>query len=149
LEIRAAREASPRLRELILAAGQHAEQLAHYSTEDAAAYAAYAQARRDRRPQAEIQAALRRAIDTPIAAVRTTLASLELCRESAALLTGPMAADARGAAALLAGVVQAILCTVDVNLLALEGESLARQLRAERLALEKEAVELARRILGQ
>jgi len=68
LEITARKHDSVRLRELIEAAGQGAERLVELAAEDGAAYAAYMQARRERSP--DLQAALRRAVETPLAAIR-------------------------------------------------------------------------------
>src|SRR5215471_10985585 len=88
--------------------------------EDRAAYGIYREALKlpkgtDERRQA-ITSALRRATEMPLAAARTAASAIDLCRQAASVVPGDIAADARGAAALLAGTVRAILASVDANL---------------------------------
>lgn len=145
LEVAARKHDSPRLRELIGAAGGDAERLVKLAEEDGATYAAYMQARRERSP--EVQAALRLAIDSPLNAARAAAGGIDLCVEAAGFTRGAIAADVAGAAALLAGAVRAILCTVDANLRAVEDEALAGAVAAERRLLEEHATGQAGKVL--
>jgi formiminotetrahydrofolate cyclodeaminase len=145
LEVVARKHDSARPRELIRAAGETAERLAALAAEDGAVYAAYMQARRERSPA--LQAALRRAVETPISAARAGSVSIDLCREAAGYTRGPIAADVAGAAALLEGAVRAILCSVDANLRAVEDEVFAQAVAAERDTLEMRAIRQAEGVL--
>jgi formiminotetrahydrofolate cyclodeaminase len=137
LEVTARKQSSERLAELIRSAERHAERLAQLAEEDGAAYAAYVEARRKRSP--EIQATLRRAIETPLEAARAAAEGIELCVEVATFTRGAITADVKGAAALLAGAVRAILCTIDVNVSAVEDPAFAHTVREERRKLEERA----------
>jgi formiminotetrahydrofolate cyclodeaminase len=145
LEVAARKHDSARLRELIEAAGRGAERLVELADADGAAYAAYMQARREHSP--EVQAALRRAIDSPLNAARAAAGGIDLCLEAAGFTHGAIAADVGGAAALLAGAVRAILCTVDANLRALTDEVLSGAAAAERRRLEELATGQAEKVL--
>jgi formiminotetrahydrofolate cyclodeaminase len=145
LEVAARKSDSARLRELIEAAGRGAERLVELADADGAAYAAYMQARREHSP--EVQAALRWAIDSPLNAARAAAGGIDLCLEAAGFTRGAIAADVGGAAALLAGAVRAILCTVDANLRALTDEALAGAAAAERRRLEELATGQAEKVL--
>jgi formiminotetrahydrofolate cyclodeaminase len=145
LEVAARKHDSVRLRELIEAAGVGAERLMKLAEEDGAAYAAYMQARREHSP--EVQAALRRAIDSPLNAARAAAGCIDLCLEAAGFTRGAIAADVAGSAALLAGAVRAILCTVDANLRALEDEALAGAVAAEMQLLGEHATGQAGKVL--
>jgi formiminotetrahydrofolate cyclodeaminase len=145
LEVAARKHDSARLHELIEAAGEDAERLVALAEEDGAAYAAYMQARRER--SGEVQAALRRAIDSPLNAARAAAGGIDLCLEAAGFTRGAIAADVAGSAALLAGAVRAILCTVDTNLRALEDEALAGAVAAEMQLLGEHATGQAGKVL--
>jgi formiminotetrahydrofolate cyclodeaminase len=145
LDVAARKHDSTRLRELIEAAGRDAGRLVELAEEDGVAYAAYMQARREHSP--EVQAALRRAIDSPLNTARAAAVGIDLCVEAAGFTRGAIAADVAGAAALLAGAVRAILCTVDANLQAVEDEALARAGAAERESLEMHAIRQAEVVL--
>ena len=148
LEISAQKQEREQLERLIEAARREAEKLARLSREDGTAYAAYVEARRAR--SAETQAALWRAIETPLAAARAAAAGIDICAEVAGTVRGAMAADVAGAAALLAGAVRAILCSVDANLRSVEDKAFAGQVATERRELEakaaREADETVRRV---
>jgi formiminotetrahydrofolate cyclodeaminase len=109
------------------------EQLAH---EDGFVYAAYLRARKVSDGE---QAALRRAIETPLEAARAAASGLDLCVEALGFIGGAIAADARGAANLLRGAVHAILCSVDENLRAVKDEVFFGQIAAERRKLAERA----------
>ena len=129
LETTAHKQSWERLGELIHKAGSESERLVHLAREDGVVYAAYLQARRERSP--EVQAALRRAIATPLAAARSAASGIDLCGEALGFTSGAIAADVRGASALLAGAVRAILYSVDENLRGVENEAYAREVREE------------------
>jgi len=145
LEIAGRKHDSARLRELIDAAARGAEHLIALAAEDGAAYAAYMKARKEGSP--DVQAALRRAIESPLAAARAAAGGIDLCAEAAGHTRGAIAADVGGAAALLAGAVRAILCSLDANLGLLDDEVFAREMAAERRRLEMHAIRQADRVL--
>lgn len=117
------------LGELIHKVESESERLVQLAREDGVVYAAYLQARRERSP--EVQAALRRAIATPLAAAHSAASGIDLCGEALGFTYGAIAADVRGASALLAGAVRAILCSVDENLRGVENEAYSREVREE------------------
>lgn len=145
LEVAARKQHSERLRELIEAAGESAERLVALAAEDGAAYTAYVQALKERSP--ELQAALRRAIESPLNAARTAAIGIDLCQEAAGFTRGAIAADVGGAAVLLAGAVRAILCSLDANLRALDDQEFAHAVAEERRRLEDLAVTRAEKVL--
>src|SRR3984893_2845912 len=144
-----------RLRELIEAARGEAAQLARLADEDRAAYTEYARALRLPKAADEERAArrtamdlaLRKATETPLAAARSAVAAIELCAEAASIARGAVAADIGGAAALLAGAVRAIMCSVDANLRELPDQPFRREAAAQRRALEETAVRQADAVL--
>jgi formiminotetrahydrofolate cyclodeaminase len=125
----ARKRSSERLGELIHEAENESNRLVQLAREDRAVYAAYLQARRERSP--EVQAALRGAIETPLAAARSAASGLDLCGEALGFTCGAIAADVRGASVLLAGAVRAILCSVAENLGEVVDEAYAREVLAE------------------
>jgi formiminotetrahydrofolate cyclodeaminase len=137
LETAARKHESERLGELVRAVEREAARLEELAAEDGAVYAAYMQARREHSP--EVQRALRRAIETPLAAARAAAAGIDLCHEADGLIAGAMHADVRGAEALLAGVVRAILCTVEENLRGVEEAGSVREMTAESESLRTRA----------
>lgn len=137
---------SVRVRELIEAAQQAAERLVELAAEDGAAYAAYMQARRER--SEEEQAALRRAIETPMRVARAATNGINLCLETAGYTRGAIAADVAGAAALLAGAVRATLCSVDANLELLDDQAFLHAIAAERQMLEMHAIRQAEAVFA-
>ncbi|HJT90022.1 MAG TPA: cyclodeaminase/cyclohydrolase family protein [Bryobacteraceae bacterium] len=136
---------------LIEGARSEAARLKKYADADPEAYAGYLQARRlprntdeEREAREEAMArALRRATAVPLAAARAAAAALELCQEAAVLASGPVTADLRAAALLLAGAISALLLTVDANLPSLGESPFAREAAAERGALEDRASRIA------
>lgn len=155
LEIAARKNESEPMRELIEAARMEAAQLARLADEDRAAYTEYAKALRLPKTNDEERAARRRAMDlallkateTPLAAARSAVAAIELCAEAAGIARGAIAADIGGAAALLAGAVRAILCSVDANLRQLPDQPFRREAEAQRRALEERAVRQAEAVI--
>jgi formiminotetrahydrofolate cyclodeaminase len=155
LEIAARKNESEPMRELIEAARMEAAQLARLADEDRAAYTEYAKALRLPKTNDEERAARRRAMDlallkateTPLAAARSAVAAIELCAEAAGIARGAIAADIGGAAALLAGAVRAILCSVDANLRELPDQPFRREAEAQRRALEETGVRQAEAVI--
>jgi formiminotetrahydrofolate cyclodeaminase len=145
LEVAARKHDSARPRELIAAAGEAAERLVELAAADGAAYAAYMQARRERSP--EVQAALRRAIESPLNAARAAAGGIDLCLEAADFTRGAIVADVAGAAALLAGAAKATLCTVDANLRAVDDQAIAQAVAAEAKMLKMHAIRQAEAVL--
>jgi formiminotetrahydrofolate cyclodeaminase len=133
------------LGELIALAGEAAGHLVELAAEDGAAYAAYMQARRER--SLALQAALRRAIEIPMNAARAATDGIDLCLEAAGYTRGAIAADVAGTAALLAGAVSAILCSVDANLRALDEQAVAHATAAEGNRLKMHAIRQAEEVL--
>jgi formiminotetrahydrofolate cyclodeaminase len=145
LEIAARKHEAGALAELIDSAAREAESLARLAEQDGEVYAAYVQARRER--SANLQAALQRAIESPLAAARSAVAGIDLCRKALPFFKGAIVADVSGAAVLLAGAVRALLCCVQANLSAVEDEAFARSIEAERHAFEQRAISESRIVL--
>jgi len=155
LEVSARKNESEPIRKLIEAARREAAQLARLADEDRAAYTEYAKALRLPKTNDEERAARRRAMDlamlkateTPLAAARSAVAAIELCAEAAGIARGAIAADIGGAAAILAGAVRAILCSVDANLRELPDQPFRLEAEAQRRALEETALRQAEKVL--
>jgi formiminotetrahydrofolate cyclodeaminase len=147
LEIAARKHNGGVLAELIDSAGREAENLARLAEQDGAVYAAYVEARRER--SANLQAALQRAIESPLSAARSAAAGIDLCLNALPFLKGPIAADVAGAAVLLAGTVRALLCCVDANLAAAEDAAFASVVHADRRALEERAVRDSQNVVSE
>jgi formiminotetrahydrofolate cyclodeaminase len=137
LEVAARHEGLERVAGLMRRAEGEAERLEQLAQEDGLVYAMYLRASKQGR--GEEQAALRRAIETPLAAARSAASGLDLCVETLGFLDGAIAADARGAAAQLAGTVRAILCTVDENLRTVTDDAFFCEAIAERQKLAERA----------
>jgi formiminotetrahydrofolate cyclodeaminase len=145
LEVAARKHPAEELAGLIDSAGREAENLAHLAQQDGEVYAAYVQARRER--SANLHAALQRAIESPLAAARSTVAGIDLCRNALPFFKGAIAADVGGAAVLLAGAVSALLCCVKANLGAVEDETYAHWVEEERHALARRAINESQSVL--
>jgi formiminotetrahydrofolate cyclodeaminase len=138
LEISARKHNAEALTELIHSAEREAGNLARLAEEDGEVYAAYMQARRER--SANVQAALQRAIESPLSAARSASAGIDLCRKALPFFKGAIAADVSGAAVLLAGSVRALLGCVEANLVAVEDPHLSRAVKAESQSLADRAI---------
>jgi formiminotetrahydrofolate cyclodeaminase len=145
LEIAARKHNAEALVELIESAEREAQVLARLAEEDGEVYAAYLQARRER--SANLQSALHRTIESPLAAARAAAAGIDLCRKALPFFKGAIVADVSGAAVLLAGAVRALLCCVEANLGAIKDAVFARAVMAERHALEQRAVSESQSVL--
>jgi methenyltetrahydrofolate cyclohydrolase len=133
----AAEDVKQSLAELAQTADREAERLRQLAHDDGAAYGAYMRARKQK--SAHVQAALRQAIETPLAAARSALSGIDLCVAARSFTRGAIAADVCGAAVLLEGAVRAILLTIDTNLRAVEDEAFARTVTTERHTLAEHA----------
>jgi formiminotetrahydrofolate cyclodeaminase len=145
LEIAARKHTAEAIAELIDSATREAENLARLAEQDGEVYAAYVQARRER--SANVQAALQRAIESPLAAARSAAAGIDLCRNALPFFEGAIAADVGGAAVLLAGAVRALLCCVEANLGAIEDKAFARSIEEEARALQQRAISKGQTLL--
>lgn len=145
LEIAARKHNAEAIVELLDSAEREAQNLVRVAEEDGEVYAAYVQARRER--SANLQAALQRAIESPLAAARSAAAGIDLCRRALPFFQGTIAADVGGAAVLLAGAVRALLCCVEANLGAVQEEAYGRPIQGERHALEQRAASESQSVL--
>jgi formiminotetrahydrofolate cyclodeaminase len=144
LEIAASKQSSETIAELLDSSAREAHNLARLAQEDGQVYAVYVQARRERSPN--VQIALQRAIETPMAAARSAAAGIDLCRQALPFSQGAIAADVGGAAVVLAGAVRAILGCVEANLAAVEDSAFARLVHAETGSLEERVVSESQRV---
>ena len=129
-----------------------------YADDDIAAFGEYLGSLRlpkltaeDRaRRQLALDAALRKATEMPLDAARVAAHGIDLCLEVASVAHPAVAADLGGAAALLAGAVQALLLAVDSNLSRLKPDSeLHRKMAAERRQLEDHATRQVTAVLNR
>jgi len=131
LEILAARKGfsgdREKLSALRQAAQTAAEDIMHFAEADITAYRAYVEARRLRPDDTETAQLLRRVVDVPLEAARSTLSALDLCVDAASLATGAIVADLGTAALLLAGAVRALLLCVRANLRMLPDPAVAHE----------------------
>jgi formiminotetrahydrofolate cyclodeaminase len=129
--------------------------LAAHADRDVAAYEQYVQARalpkadeaqRERRAAA-LQAALREATQTPLAAAEACLESLRFGETSRALVEGSISSDILAGADILIGALKAVLRSAAVNLPSI-ADTAERQAFAERAQeIEAEAEQVYRRIV--
>ncbi len=136
LAVAARHQTAEGLARLTRRAEGEAARLEQLAEEDGFVYAAYLQARKESDGG---EAALRQAIQTPLEAARAAASGLDLCVETLGSIGGAIAADVRGAANLLRGAVDAILCSVDENLRAVKDEVFFGQIAAERRKLAERA----------
>lgn len=144
-QIAARKHNAEAIAELLDSAEREAQNLVRLAEEDGEVYAAYMQARRAR--GANLQAALQRAIESPLAAALSAAAGIDLCRNALPFFEGAIAADVSGAAVLLAGAVRALLYCVEANLRGVEDKAFARSIEAERHALEHRAIQESQSVL--
>lgn len=134
------------LADLAQAAERESERLSELARGDGALYGAYMRARRERSPQ--VGAALRQAIESPLAAARSALSGIDLCVAARSFTSGAIAADVCGATVLLEGAIRAILLTIDTNLRVVDDEAFARKVSAERHNLAERARSLTEKLLS-
>ncbi len=136
-----------RLAELLDSAKVESENLSRLAEHDTQAYEQYRTSIRAGDSQVAV---LRRIIESPLEAATAALRGLDLCAEAASLVPESVDSDLRGAAALLAGAVRAILLSVDVNIRHLaSGNELRERAQAQRVDLEQRATSLAEQIIRQ
>jgi formiminotetrahydrofolate cyclodeaminase len=104
-----------KIEEMLDSARAESRELERYADEDIVAFAQYMASRRT----SNQAAALRKAIETPLAAARAAASGLKLCTAAAAITPASIAPDLRTAAVLLAGSVRAMLLSVESNALRL------------------------------
>jgi methenyltetrahydrofolate cyclohydrolase len=104
-----------KIEEMLDSARAESRELERYADEDIVAFAQYMASRRT----SNQAAALRKAIEIPLAAARAAASSLKLCAAAAAITPASIAPDLGTAAVLLAGSVRAMLLSVESNALRL------------------------------
>lgn len=140
------------------AARSQSKRMLQYAEEDVAAFSAYmasvrlpqatARERDDR--QRALNAAIRKAIETPIGAARTAASGIELCAGAAEAVHALIAADLGTAATLLSSALRVFLMCADSNLKLLVSEPSAyRDLMAGRPEFEVNAFRKAQSVLRQ
>lgn len=148
LQVTARKENSDQIQAAIAAARNLSVQLGPSVDDDRAAYAAYRAALRlpkaDEQRRPAVESALRRAIETPLAAAEAAAQALDLCLHTADMVHGAIAADVGGAAVLLSGAVRAVLLSVDANLAT---APVWEELAAQRRELEERAVRTSEAVL--
>jgi formiminotetrahydrofolate cyclodeaminase len=136
-----------RLTKLLDAANKESARLIRYADEDISAYQQYRDSLKRKRG---VEAALRRIIESPLAAASSAARGMEICADAVSLAPWSVVSDLGAAATLLAGCVQAILLTVDVNISQLPAASkLRRGARKSRQDLERGAARRLEQVLKQ
>lgn len=129
-----------RLTRLFNAANKESARLLRYGDQDIAAYRKYRDSLKHKRG---VDAALRRIIETPLEAAVWAARGLDLCADAISLVPVSVVSDVRAAAELLAGSVNAILLTVDVNLQELSSSSALRREASRQVQRIRRKVALA------
>jgi len=150
LEIAGRKVPTEHLKALIESASQASSRLLAFADSDRAAYTAYRDAHKlppgEERREIE-RSALRRAIETPLAAAREAASVIPLCQEAARLAHGAIIADVGGAALLLSSATRAILLSVEANLRALNDPGLSQTVGAECRDIREQAQQGAEQVL--
>ncbi|HUY20113.1 MAG TPA: cyclodeaminase/cyclohydrolase family protein [Candidatus Binataceae bacterium] len=130
------------------AAARESLRMLDYADRDVAAFDAYLKSRRrGARPRA-VNAALTRAIETPLKIARAAIGGLELCLEAAPLVHRAVAADLGTGAAMLAAAARAAARSAESNLrYVAPGNPARKRVLAERRLLERRAGAMLQRIL--
>lgn len=137
-----------RVQKLADSAKAESKRMLQYAEEDMAAFNAYMTSvrlpratdrEREDRKQA-FDAAVRKAIETPMAAARAAASGINLCADAAGLVHTHVAADLGAAATLLSGALRVFLLCADSNMQQLAPDPSAyRSLMSGRLELESKA----------
>jgi len=136
-----------RLAKLLDAANKESARLLRYADEDISAYQQYRNCLRRNRG---VEAALRRIIESPLAAAGSAARGVDICADAVTLVPWSVVSDLGAAATMLAGNVRAILLTVDVNISHLPAASkLRRNARKSRRDLERGAMRRLEQVLKQ
>jgi formiminotetrahydrofolate cyclodeaminase len=105
---------------LLAAARAESKKLEYYADEDIVAFAGYMTSRRTPNEAA----ALRRAIEIPLAAARSAASGLKLCADAAGMTPASIAPDLGTAALLLGSSIRGMLLSVESNALRLSDPEL-------------------------
>jgi formiminotetrahydrofolate cyclodeaminase len=144
------------LRRTLRAAKRGSLRMLTYADLDVAAFDAYLESRRSRPRRAgkpckrgrATDAALARAIQTPLQIARAAAAGLELCAQATPLVHSAVAADLAAAAAILGAVARAAARSAESNLRYLSpGNPIRKRVIAERRLVERRSGSLVERIL--
>ncbi|HTW89146.1 MAG TPA: cyclodeaminase/cyclohydrolase family protein [Candidatus Binataceae bacterium] len=140
------------LRNLLRTAKRSSSQMLTYADLDVAAFEAYLKSRRSRTAAKLLkrarEAALARAIQTPLKIARAAAAGLELCAQAAPLVHSAVAADLAAAAAILEAAVRAAARSAESNLRYLPpGGAVCNRVIAERRLVERRAASRVGQIL--
>jgi len=119
-----------KIEKMLDSARAESRELERYADEDIAAFAEYMASRGT--PNQAL--ALRKAIETPLAAARAAASGLKLCADAVVITPASIAPDLGTAAVLLAGSVRAMLLSVESNALRLTEpefqENIAREVES-------------------
>jgi methenyltetrahydrofolate cyclohydrolase len=131
---------------LLDAARTESTRLKALADEDIQAFNEYLECKRQGR---ELSDAIRKAIEVPMAAARSSVRGLGLCAQTAGMVQGLTAADVGAAAALLSGAVRAMLLSVDFNIREMSSDrQFSEAIAAERLELEREAIKYSDAVIA-
>lgn len=158
LEVTARRKSAARgragLHRMLRAAKRGSSRMLRYADLDVAAFDAYLESRRPRHAGKRLKrgraadAALTRAIQSPLKIARTAAAGLELCAQAMPLVHQAVAADLVAAAAILGAAARAAARSAESNLRYLPpGNPLRKRVIAERRLVERRTGVLLERIL--
>jgi formiminotetrahydrofolate cyclodeaminase len=130
------------------AAARESLRMLDYADRDVAAFNAYLKSRRRGARRGGPDAALARAIETPLKIARAAFAALELCAQAAPLVRRAVAADLGTGAAMLAAAARAAARSAESNLrYVAPGNPARKRVIAERRVLERRAGAMVQRIL--
>ena len=129
-----------RLKRLLDAVNKESVRLVRYADQDITAYQKYRDSLKHKRG---VDAALRRIVETPLEAAGSAARGLDLCADAISLVPVSVVSDVRAAAVLIAGSVNAILLTVDVNLQELSSSSALRREASRQVQRIRKKVALA------
>lgn len=118
-----------RFTKLLDAANKESARLLRYAEQDVAVYQRY---RDNLKRKRGIDAALRRIIESPLAAAGSAARGVDICADAVTLVPLSVVSDLGAAATLLAGGVRAILLTVDVNIGQLPAASKLRRIAGKK-----------------
>lgn len=148
----------PKLEALLETVRGESKRMMQFADEDIAAFNAYmATARLPQATDAEregrkraVDAAVRKAIEVPLAAARAAASGIGLCGEAAAMVHVNVAADLGAATSLLAGAMRVFLLCADSNIRQVASDSSAyRDVVAGRFEWENKAFRQAESVLKQ
>lgn len=148
----------PKLEAVLESARSESKQMMQFAEEDVAAFNAYmASTRLPQATDAEgegrkraVDAAVRKAIEVPLAAARAAASGIGLCGEAAGMVHSNVAADLGAATSLLASAMRVFLLCADSNIRQVASDaSLFRDAIAARFEWETKATRQAESVLRQ